>query len=195
MSRPLVAAPIERDYAQDFVGRHHRHSRPPVGDRYRLAVGKWAWRYARRSRKARARLRRFETYGVAVVGRPTARGYQDGWTLEVLRVCTDATKEPRNACSFLYARARKVGALLGFRRVVTYTLDEEEGASLRADGWRQRSTKTRGREWSCKSRPRQEAASTSDKACWLAPGSSWRTPPAAPPKLKKKDARGPVSLF
>jgi len=69
--------------------------------------------------------------GVAVAGRPVSRRLDDGLTLEVLRVCTDGTP---NACSFLYARCAKIARLMGYERVITYTLTSEGGASLRAVG-------------------------------------------------------------
>ena len=54
-------------------------------------------------------------------------------TLEVLRICTDGTL---NACSFLYGAVRRAAFAMGFARVVTFTLPEEGGASLRASGWK-----------------------------------------------------------
>lgn len=50
-------------------------------------------------------------------------------TAEVIRVATNGTD---NACSFLYARAKRAAQALGFVRVITKTLPEESGASLRA---------------------------------------------------------------
>jgi len=108
--------PVELQTANDFVRAHHRHSRQTVGHKFSIGVefdGKLC--------------------GVAIVGRPIARHLDDGMTLEVLRVCTDGT---RNACSALYGAARRAAKALGYARVVTYTLKEEGGASLRASGWR-----------------------------------------------------------
>ena len=56
----------------------------------------------------------------------------DGWTLEITRLATDGT---RNACSALYGAARRAAFALGYSRVITYTLAEEDGASLRAAGF------------------------------------------------------------
>ena len=67
--------------------------------------------------------------GVAIAGRPVARRLDDGKTLEVLRVCTDGTP---NANSFLYGRVKRIGQLMGYTKILTYTLEEESGASLRA---------------------------------------------------------------
>lgn len=54
--------------------------------------------------------------GVAVVGRPLARMLQDGFTM-------------------LYRAAWRSVKALGYRRLVTYTLPREGGASLRAAGF------------------------------------------------------------
>ena len=56
----------------------------------------------------------------------------NGWTLEVNRLCTTGE---RNACSMLYAAAARAAKAMGYRKIITYTLDSEPGASLRAAGW------------------------------------------------------------
>jgi hypothetical protein len=71
--------------------------------------------------------------GVAVAGRPIARAFDDGLTLEVNRTCTDGTM---NANSMLYGAVWRAGKAMGYTRCVTYTQCEESGASLRAAGWR-----------------------------------------------------------
>lgn len=58
--------------------------------------------------------------GVAIVGRPVARHLDDGWTLEVNRLCTDGTK---NACSMLYAAAWRAARAMGYKKLVTYTIE------------------------------------------------------------------------
>ena len=60
-------------------------------------------------------------------------GYlDDGWTLEVNRLCTTGEK---NACSILYAASARAAKAMGYRKIITYTLDSESGSSLRAAGW------------------------------------------------------------
>src|SRR5690242_9566683 len=88
--------------------------------------------------------------GVAVVGRPVARGLQDGYTAEVTRLATDGC---RNACSMLYGAAWRAARALGYRRLVTYILASEPGTSLRAAGWKCLG-EVKGRSWDCASRPR-----------------------------------------
>ncbi len=130
----MEAVPITLKAANDFVRQHHRHNAPVTGCRFAIGC------------EVDGRLA-----GVAVAGRPVARRLDDGRTLEILRVCTDGTK---NVCSFLYARAARVARLMGYAAVLTYTLEEESGASLRAVG-----AKVTGRvepqQWSVPSRPRR----------------------------------------
>lgn len=113
----LVARPITLRVANAYVAALHRHSKPVRGQRFSIG----------------ASLPSGELVGVAIVGNPRARMLDDGYTTEVLRVCTDGT---RNTCSFLYARAWRAAAAMGYTRIVTYTLESEPGASLRAAGWR-----------------------------------------------------------
>ena len=133
----MEAVPLHLKQANEFVRRFHRHSLPTVGGKF--AVG------CRKDGKL---------VGVAIAGRPVCRRHDDAATLEVLRVCTDGTP---NACSFLYARTAKIARLLGYKWVITYTLDQESSASLRAVG-----AKITGRidprEWSVPSRPRRTQA-------------------------------------
>lgn len=101
--------------ANEFVRTLHRHSRPTLGAIFCVGVADESVR------------------GVAICGRPVARHLDDGMTIEILRVATDGA---RNACSMLYGACRRVAKELGYARVLTYTLPEEGGASLRAAGYR-----------------------------------------------------------
>jgi hypothetical protein len=89
--------------------------------------------------------------GVAVVGRPVARKYDNGQTLEVNRTCTDGTP---NVNSMLYGAAWRGAKALGYTRLVTYTQAGETGASLRAAGWRVIGQRPPTAGWSRPSRPR-----------------------------------------
>lgn len=103
-------------------------------------------------------------HGVAIVGRPVARMLQDGVTAEVIRVATDGTP---NACSMLYGAAWRAARAIGYTRMITYTLPEEGGASLRASGWKCTSETAGGGEWSRPSRARQAMKSpTGSKIRW-----------------------------
>jgi hypothetical protein len=99
---------------------------------------------------------------VAIVGRPVARRLQDGWTCELTRLASDGT---RNACSFLYGRAWRAARALGWRRMITYTLASEDGASLKAAGFKLIGT-TPGRSWSVPSRPRVDKHPLQQKLRW-----------------------------
>ena len=115
MSR-LAIVPVTFRQAGAFVAQYHRHHKPPVGCKFCLGVAYDG-----------------VLVGVAMVGRPVARAYDDGLTLEVNRTCTDGTP---NANSCLYAAAWKVASGMGYRRLVTYTQEGETGSSLRGAGWR-----------------------------------------------------------
>lgn len=143
MSLELV--PVDFEDACEFIAQHHRHHKPPQGWKFGVGVA------------ADGKL-----CGVVTVGRPVARNLDDGWTLEVTRCCTDGTK---NAASMLYAAALRSAASMGYRRVITYTLKEEEGSSLKAVKLRPLYD-VRGRSWSCTSRPRIDKHPTTDKVLW-----------------------------
>lgn len=111
----LGLRPIDFASAAEFAGLHHRHNKPPVGHKFSVAC------YAGD-----------KLVGVCMVGRPIGRYLDDGKTLEVNRYCTDGTK---NACTMLYGAAQRAAKALGYSRIVTYTLQSENGASLRASNW------------------------------------------------------------
>jgi hypothetical protein len=103
--------------------------------------------------------------GVVILGRPVARRLDDGWTLEVTRCATDGTS---NACSCLYGAAWRLAKSLGYRRLVTYTLPEEGGASLRGAGWTCVG-EAGGGSWDRAERPRVDLHPTQTKLRWEAP--------------------------
>ena len=72
--------------------------------------------------------------GVAICGRPIARKLDDGNTLEINRVCV--LEGYQNACSMLYGRCTKIAKLMGYAKVITYTMESENGASLKASNFR-----------------------------------------------------------
>jgi hypothetical protein len=130
----LAIVPTTLAEANAFVAAHHRHHKPVPGTKFAVAVADKAG----------------IVRGVALVGRPVARMADDGWTLEVNRCCTDGAK---NACSMLYGAAWRVAREMGYRRVITYTLPAEGGASLRGAGWRLVGMRGGG-NWNVPSRPR-----------------------------------------
>jgi len=126
--------PVTIKDACRFVEAWHRHNRPPVGALFALGV-------------AEGDVLR----GVAIVARPTARGFQDGMTAEVSRTATDGLE---NANSMLYGAAWRAAKALGYRRLITYTQADESGASLRGAGWRVIAERPARAGWSVPSRPR-----------------------------------------
>jgi hypothetical protein len=143
----LNVIPVELSEANAFVEKLHRHHGNVVGHKFSLGA-----------------VNDGQLVGVAIVGRPVARGRDDGWTLEVTRLCTDGT---RNACSFLYGAARRAAFALGYRRLGTYILASEDGTSLKAAGWRMVG-EVKGRSWSTPSRPRFDDHPLEDKQLWEA---------------------------
>ncbi len=144
----LTLLPTSIADASAFVAQHHRHHKPPPGGLFAVAVADDSG-----------------IRGVAIVGRPVARMANDGWTVEITRVATDGAK---NACSMLYAACRRAALALGWRKLITYTLPEEGGASLRAAGWRVVAERTGGGSWSRERRPRVDKHPLQQKIRWEA---------------------------
>ena len=97
-----------------------------------------------------------------MAGRPVSRVLDDGFTLEVNRVCTNGT---RNACSKLYAACMRAGKAMGYTRFITYTLPSESGASLKGAGWRLVG-EAGGGNWNQESRPRVDTKLDQLKLRW-----------------------------
>jgi hypothetical protein len=107
----LTIVPVTFAQACEFVAEHHRHLPPPPGHKFTAGV-------IHASSDLLA--------GVVIVGRPVARHFDDGQTLEVTRTATDGT---RNACSALNGAAWRAAQALGYTRLITYT-----PAGTRGDG-------------------------------------------------------------
>ncbi len=139
--------PISLKLANEFVSAYHRHNKPVAGHKFSIGL--------------------FDDerlIGIAICGRPVARMADDGLTLEVLRVCTDGT---RNANSMLYSRVKKIAQVIGYQKVLTYTLTEESGSSLRAVG-AQKSGIVKPREWSREKRKREtQKVYKKEKIRWI----------------------------
>ena len=116
MSRAEIV-PLTLAEARRYVAEHHRHNEPPVGHRFSIGLR-----------------RDGALVGVVIAGHPMARMADDGRTLELVRLTTTGD---RNACSRLYGAACRAAEAMGYRKVITYTLTEEPGSSLRASGFRE----------------------------------------------------------
>jgi hypothetical protein len=133
----LHLVPVRLRQAALFVAEHHRHHQAPRGHIFSVGVA-----------DDEEMLR-----GVAVVGRPVARHYDDGLTLEVTRVATDGAF---NANSMLYGATRRASRALGYTRLITYTQDGESGASLLGAGWKLVAVRRPRPGWGASSRPRDD---------------------------------------
>jgi hypothetical protein len=114
----LTVVPLGLREAIEFVASFHRHSKPPTGGKFAIGATDEG-----------------ELVGVAIVARPVARMLNDSFTAEVIRLCA-RPDAPKNSCSFLYGRCWRIWQQMGGKRLVTYTLQTESGASLRGAGWK-----------------------------------------------------------
>lgn len=142
----LELVPIAVKDAKRWIDQHHRHHRAPLSALFAIAIADGG-----------------EIKGVATVGRPVARGNQDGWTAEVTRLAV--LDGVGNACSKLYAACWRAARAMGYRKLITYTLKSEPGTSLVAAGW-QVIGEVQGRSWSTPSRPRIDKHPLEDKIAW-----------------------------
>lgn len=157
MSSGPRIVPVGRDQAFQFIADWHRHHQPPQGFKFALGVASGSM-----------------PVGVATAGRPVARAFDDGLTIEVTRVATDGTP---NACSALYGACWRAARALGYRRALTYTQDGESGASLRAAGWLHAASRAARAGWDVPSRRRSEVAYQSvGRLLWVIEGESATLP-------------------
>ena len=129
---PLRLVPISLREANAYVDAYYRHHKSVAGHKFSIGCEKDG-----------------QLAGVVIVGRPVSRYLDDGTTLEVTRLCSNGEK---NVCSFLYGAAARAAKALGYRKIITYTLDTEPGISLRAAGWTC-AGKAGGIRWTGKRRP------------------------------------------
>ena len=115
MNRKMRIRPITLREANQYVEKHHRHNAKVAGCKFAIAC------YSED-----------QICGVAICGRPVSRYLDDGRTLEINRVCTDGSK---NACSMLYGASCRIAKEMGYENVITYTLQSETGASLKASNF------------------------------------------------------------
>lgn len=141
----LAVVPVTLREARAYVERTHRHHKPPQGGLFAIGASEGG-----------------EIIGVVIVGKPVARMLADGWTCEVTRLATDGS---RNACSMLYRAAWRAARAMGYRRLVTYTLPEEGGSSLRAAGFKLIG-EAGGGSWSRPSRPTVDMHPLQTKLRW-----------------------------
>lgn len=122
--------------ANSWVASLHRHHKQVRGHRFSI----WA------SRPVGDLVAKH--VGVSIIGRPVSRKTDHKKVVEVLRLCTDGT---RNACSFLYGASARAALALGYQEIQTFILESEPGTSLLAAGWELVGV-TRGGDWNQPSR-------------------------------------------
>ena len=94
----LTLTPVTLATANAFVNAHHRHHKATAGHKFSIGCAKDG-----------------DLVGVAIVGRPVSRYLDNGWTLEVNRLCTTGEK---NACSILYAASARAAKAMGYYRAI-----------------------------------------------------------------------------
>lgn len=143
----LELQPLTLKEANDFVELHHRHHGKVVGAKFAIGLNNGE-----------------NIVAVAIVGRPVARMLDNGWTAEVIRLCTDGTP---HAASKLYAACWRTCRDMGYKRLITYTLISEQGTSLIAAGWRCLGM-AGGGSWDREARPRIDKHPLGQKHLWEA---------------------------
>ena len=124
----LFVTKIDFSTACNFVNQYHRHHKAPQGHKFSIGC---FWNA--------------ELLGVAIVGRPIGRFLDNGQTLEVTRLC--AKPDTKNVCSKLYASCAKIARKMGYKKVITYTLMSENGASLKASKFTLEAENVGGLKW------------------------------------------------
>jgi hypothetical protein len=156
--QPRIVA-VSQSRAKAFVRAHHEHApNPPAGWRFGAGIfnGPAVAGYDD------------ALIGVVMVGRPVSRMYDPTTVAEVSRLCLrfDVPDALRwNACSMAYAWAAREAFRRGFRRIQTYTLASESGASLMAAGWTCEG-QAGGGHWDRPGRPRGRQTPHERKVRW-----------------------------
>lgn len=107
--------PITFKSACEFVDKYHRHHKSTTGCKFCVSLYDGQ-----------------KIVGVAICGRPVSRYLDDGLTCEINRLCTDGTI---NACSMLYGACCRIAKEMGYKLIITYILESENGASLKASNF------------------------------------------------------------
>lgn len=135
----LELVPVSRNEVRTLVAGHHEHNEAPLQWKFGTGIACDG-----------------ELVGVAVVGRPTGRGLDQQRAVEITRLCITEAGRYRNAASRLYGAACRMAAAGGYLVAYTYTLAEEDAASVRAAGFVLDAELEARPSWSTPSRPRQD---------------------------------------
>ena len=133
VTKAVTIVPCRLTEAKTFVANFHRHNIPPPVSLFSLGASDG-----------------HRLVGVGIVGLPVSRVLMaDGVTLEVTRCCV-VDDAPRGTPSAIYGACWRAARALGYRRLITYTLQTESGASLRGAGWTmvaERKARTDAQQW------------------------------------------------
>lgn len=94
--------PLDIAEAQRFVDLHHRHHHAPLSGKFAIGLNDGHG----------------NVVGAAIVGRPVARAFDNGYTAEITRLCV--LEGYKNACSMLYSACWRAARAMGYRRLITY---------------------------------------------------------------------------
>lgn len=181
----LELCPVTLREASAFVGQHHRHHQPPQGGLFAIAcaVGGLVLGVAIVGRPVARRLDDGFTAEVtrlcvddALLSELTSAWAAGVWFaarergLRGLALGT-AVLDALDRCplrqgpSMLYGAAWRAARAMGYRKIITYTLREEGGASLRGADW-QCKGEAGGGSWNKPGRPRVDTHPTQVKLRW-----------------------------
>ena len=135
---PALLEPVDLTTAKRFINETHRHNEAPLSWRFGVGLSRGGF-----------------LVGVAMVGRPTGRGLDQKYAVEITRVCV-VEGASKNSCSMLYGAACRMAKAGGYRIAYTYTLAEEDGASVKAAGFTLDAELDERLSWSAPSRPRYD---------------------------------------
>lgn len=153
----LELVPVTLTDAKKFVSSHHQHNEAPLSWKFGTGVSADG-----------------ELVGIAMVGRPSGRGLDQYLSVEITRVCLSEKGTYRNAASMLYGAACRMAAAGGYRMAYTYTLAEEDAASVRAAGFTLDEELAERETWSTAARMRFEENLFGERKRPKGPKRRWR---------------------
>ena len=142
--------PITLKEANRFVIEHHRHHDNVTGCRFAIGLYKTVDEDD-------------QLVGVAICGRPVSRYLDDGYTLEINRLCIT---EADNGCSMLYGACCRIAKEMGYRKIITYILESEPGISLKASNFVLEDECCGGANWTGSRKRKNNAVPEEQKQRW-----------------------------
>lgn len=114
----LKLFPINKQIANSFVNKYHRHNREVLIARIWIGL-----------------LNDDELIGVAITGNPVERWLAHRPDIAEVRRVAVKDGSPLGSCSMLYGACWRAWKAMGGTKLITYNLDSESGASLKGAGW------------------------------------------------------------